>query len=248
MGRSDTDGGWALGDPERVVNFGHAAVHRVTATAKAAVKARYGARRGKAYFAGLLERRPPGADVRPAVSRRFRCRHRRRAGAGFSAIIATFLAITRAIYPDPSRVDTPGAVDAGPAGAAQGGAGQVRCLRRPGRRRARGSGDVRVRSARSSPARRATRPGACRRPRSRPSRRSQTGPMLDGKPYHVGFPYGAEGLARGGWGHWLVGRGRWCRARPAESRLRLQQRFPALLREAGPDVVVPRLRSVDLRR
>ena len=33
------------------------------------------------------------------------------------------------------------------------------------------------------------------------------GPILNGKPYHVGFPYGAEGIARGGWGPWLVGQG-----------------------------------------
>ena len=47
-----TDGRWALGNLERIVNFGHAAVHRVTETAKAAVKARYGRSAEKAYFAG----------------------------------------------------------------------------------------------------------------------------------------------------------------------------------------------------
>jgi feruloyl esterase len=30
------------------------------------------------------------------------------------------------------------------------------------------------------------------------------GPVLDGKPYHVGFPYGGEGDPAG-WGNWLVG-------------------------------------------
>jgi hypothetical protein len=47
-----TDGQWALGNLERIVNWGHAAVHRVTETAKAAVKARYGRTEEKAYFAG----------------------------------------------------------------------------------------------------------------------------------------------------------------------------------------------------
>jgi hypothetical protein len=51
VGRSDTDGSWALGNLERIVNFGHAAVHRVTETSKAAVKARYGRTAEKAYFA-----------------------------------------------------------------------------------------------------------------------------------------------------------------------------------------------------
>ena len=30
--------------------------------------------------------------------------------------------------------------------------------------------------------------------------------MLNGKPYHVGFPWGARDR-RGGWGPWLVGLG-----------------------------------------
>ena len=47
-----TDGSWALGNLERVVNYGHAAIHRVTATAKAVVQARYGRAADKAYFAG----------------------------------------------------------------------------------------------------------------------------------------------------------------------------------------------------
>jgi feruloyl esterase len=47
-----TDGSWALGNMERVVNYGHAAIHRVTATAKAVVQARYGRAADKSYFAG----------------------------------------------------------------------------------------------------------------------------------------------------------------------------------------------------
>ena len=44
---------------ERVVNYGHAAIHRVTATAKAVVQARYGRAADKVVFRRLLERRTP---------------------------------------------------------------------------------------------------------------------------------------------------------------------------------------------
>ena len=61
-------------------------------------------------------------------------------------VIATFLTITRAMYPDPAQVSTPTLSTGGPAGAAEGGAGQVRCRRRPDRRRPRRSDDVHDRS------------------------------------------------------------------------------------------------------
>ena len=47
------------------------------------------------------------------------------------------------------------------------------------------------------------------------------GPMLNGKPYHVGFPYGGEGNPAG-WGPWLGGMANIGGAGPAHARLRLQ--------------------------
>ena len=102
-----TDGRWALGNLERIVNFGHAAVHRVTETAKAAVRTRYGRTAEKAYFAGCsnggrqalmsAQRYPDDFDAilagAPALD--------------FAGAIATFMTITRAIYPDPAQVRTP---------------------------------------------------------------------------------------------------------------------------------------------
>src|SRR5689334_4624650 len=46
------DGGWAMGDIERIVNYAHVAIHRVTETSKAVVRARYGRSPEKSYFAG----------------------------------------------------------------------------------------------------------------------------------------------------------------------------------------------------
>ena len=46
-GRRRPTGRWALGNLERIVNFGHAAIHRVTATAKAAVTGPLRPRRGE---------------------------------------------------------------------------------------------------------------------------------------------------------------------------------------------------------
>ena len=46
------DGSWALNDMERIVNFGHLAVHRTTVTAKALIKAYYQKDISRNYFAG----------------------------------------------------------------------------------------------------------------------------------------------------------------------------------------------------
>jgi hypothetical protein len=46
-----TDASWALGHPEKVVDFGYRAIHEMTQTAKAAVNAFYGKAPGRSYFA-----------------------------------------------------------------------------------------------------------------------------------------------------------------------------------------------------
>ncbi len=45
-----TDGTWALGHPEKVIDFGYRAIHEMTQTAKAAVNAFYGKSQQHSYF------------------------------------------------------------------------------------------------------------------------------------------------------------------------------------------------------
>lgn len=46
-----TDAAWALGHPEKVVDFGYRAIHEMTETAKALIKAYYGEAPRRSYFA-----------------------------------------------------------------------------------------------------------------------------------------------------------------------------------------------------
>ncbi len=47
-----TDGSWALGHPDRIVDFGYRAIHEMTLKAKALMKAFYGEAQKHSYFAG----------------------------------------------------------------------------------------------------------------------------------------------------------------------------------------------------
>lgn len=47
-----TDGTWALGHPEKIIDFGYRAIHEMTANAKAITSAYYGAGPRRAYFDG----------------------------------------------------------------------------------------------------------------------------------------------------------------------------------------------------
>ena len=47
----NTDARWALGHPEKVIDFGHRAIHEMTVQAKAVVAAFYGERPRRSYFA-----------------------------------------------------------------------------------------------------------------------------------------------------------------------------------------------------
>ena len=49
---SAIDAKWALGHPEKIVDFGHRAIHEMTRVSKAAVKSFYGNDPQKSYFAG----------------------------------------------------------------------------------------------------------------------------------------------------------------------------------------------------
>lgn len=45
-----TDASWALGHPEKIIDFGHRAIHEMTARGKAVVEAYYGSRPKRSYF------------------------------------------------------------------------------------------------------------------------------------------------------------------------------------------------------
>ena len=52
---SPVDAAWALGHPEKVVDFGHRGIHEMTRVAKEAVRAFYGKAPQRAYFAGCSD-------------------------------------------------------------------------------------------------------------------------------------------------------------------------------------------------
>ena len=139
---SGIDATWALGHPEKIVDFGHRAIHEMTVKAKAVVAALL--RRGPAtvVLRLVLERRPTGADGSAALPRRLRRHRRRRAGRG--------------VDDDHVRVHQERTGDGRSGGARPaaeaagdregGGRGLRRARRRAGRRR-RSAVDVRVRPA-----------------------------------------------------------------------------------------------------
>ena len=198
-----TDASWALGNLERVVNFGHLAIHRVTATAKAVVQARYGRAAEKAYFAGCsnggrqalmsAQRYPDDFDAIIAGA----------PAQDFRGVIATFLTITRAMYPDPARLDKATLSTADQQALQK--AVLTKCDA------ADGLTDGVLADPTACTVDLATlactagnADGCLSREEIAAVETITKGPMLDGKPYHVGFPYGAEGIARGGWDPWLV--------------------------------------------
>jgi hypothetical protein len=50
-GHSSSDAGWALGHAEKIVDYGHRAIHEMTVAAKAIITAYYGSAPKKSYFA-----------------------------------------------------------------------------------------------------------------------------------------------------------------------------------------------------
>jgi feruloyl esterase len=199
-----TDGAWAMGHPERIANYGHAAVHRVTGIAKAAVKTRYGRAPEKSYFAGcsnggregLMSAQRYPADFDAIV-----------AGApaqDIRGIIAGFLQITRAMYPDPTQLGTP-TVSMADLQALQK-AVLATCDAADGLTDGVMTDPTACRFDITTVACKSGNQDGCLSEAEMAAVESITkGPMLDGKPYHVGFPYGAEGDPRG-WAPWLVGK------------------------------------------
>ena len=104
---SGIDATWALGHPEKIVDFGHRAIHEMTVKAKAVVAALL--RRGPAplVLRLVLERRPAGADGGAALPRRLRRHRRRRAGRGVDDVHVRASSGTRRRWPTRQRTFLP---------------------------------------------------------------------------------------------------------------------------------------------
>jgi len=99
------DASWALNNPERLINFGHRAVHRTAVTAKALTKAYYQNDIARSYFTGcsrgggqaLMEaqRYPEDFDGIVAGAPAFNW------APGFAALTTQ---ISRAMYPNPNNL------------------------------------------------------------------------------------------------------------------------------------------------
>jgi hypothetical protein len=198
-----TDGAWALGNLERVVNYAHAAIHRVTETSKAAVKARYGRAPEKSYFAGCSN---GGREALIAAQRYPDDFNAIIAGApaqDIRGIIATFMNISRTMYPDPAKVDKPVLSMADQQALQK--AVLAKCDAADGLTDGIMTDPTTCSFDPKTIACKSGNQEGCLSKEEIASIDSITkGPMLNGKPYHVGFPWGGEGNP-GGWGSWLVG-------------------------------------------
>jgi feruloyl esterase len=198
-----TDGAWALGNLERVVNYAHAAVHRVTETSKSVVNARYGRAPEKSYFAGCSN---GGREALIAAQRYPSDFDGIVAGApaqDIRGVIATFMNITKTMYPDPSNVSKPVLSLADQT--ALGKAVLAQCDK------ADGLVDGVMTDPRSCKfdlktvaCKSGNQDGCLSKQETAAIETITKGPMLNGKPYHVGFPFGGES-SPAGWPAWLVG-------------------------------------------
>ncbi len=101
------DGSWALHNLERIVNYGHVAIHRVAETAKHITDSNYGAWPKRSYFAGCSN----GGRQAMAFSQRYPTDFNAIiAGApafDFGGIAAAFVNVSQHMYPDIDELTTP---------------------------------------------------------------------------------------------------------------------------------------------
>ena len=102
------DASWALNNLERLVSFGHQAVHRTAVNSKALIENYYGQEISRSYFAGcsrgggqaLMEaqRYPEDFDGIVAMSPAYNWTHE---------MGARWIRIAQLMYPDPTRIEEP---------------------------------------------------------------------------------------------------------------------------------------------
>jgi feruloyl esterase len=197
---SPIDATWAPGHPEKVVDFGHRAIHEMTRVAKDAVRAHYGAPAKKAYFDGcsdggreaLMEaqRYPDDYDGILAGA----------PAAHWTALLTTGVYNTRAVTLDPASFIPPGKFDeiASAVNAACDAADGVKdgLLLNPGRC----AFDPATIQCKEADA-----PTCLTAPQVTALRTIYAGPRdAKGTPIYRGYPPGAE-LGPGGWARWITG-------------------------------------------
>lgn len=187
------DGSWALNNPERLVNYGHLAVHRVTEVAKHIVERHYAARPERSYFTGCsnggrqammsAQRYPADFDVVLAGA----------PAHDFAGISAAFINVTRHMYPSMDDLSAPILTPDDRQALAQ--AVLAQCDSRDGLE------DGILDDPRDCD----FDPGGLELPPEKIAaiRAIYDGPRVGDGQIHVGWPFGGENTA-GGWGNWLV--------------------------------------------
>lgn len=193
---------WALGDMERIVNYAHLAVHRVTVAAKAIVASHYGRPAASAYFLGCsgggrqalmaAQRYPEDFDAIVAGA----------PALDFVNTAAHFTYVTQRMYPD--GPDKPPVLSAGDRRALRE-AVDAACDAQDGLK----DGILAdPRACRFDPATlacpSANRDGCLSEPELAAVRAIYEGPRTPEGRFFVGYPFGGEDSAAG-WGSWLVG-------------------------------------------
>jgi feruloyl esterase len=194
---------WALGDMERIVNYAHLAVHRVTEVGKAAVKANYGRAPEKSYFAGCSN---GGREALMAAQRYPTDYDGIITGApvvDFTGVAATDTDISAKMYPDPKNLSTP--VLTKTARETLGKAVLAKCDKLDGLEDGilndprKCNFDLRTVACKGG-----KKDGCLTAPQIAAVEAIVEGPRAKGKTYHPPFPYGGESFDAG-WGRWMAG-------------------------------------------
>lgn len=196
------DGAWAMGDVERIVNYAHGAIHRVTATSKSIVNARYGKAPERSYFAGCsnggrqalmsAQRYPNDFDGivagAPAID--------------FLGITGVFSSVTQKMYPDPKKIDAPVLDKTAREFLAK--SVLDKCDMLDGLKDGMMTDPRQCKFDVKTIQCKAGQKTSCLTAAQVGAVEAILNPTAKGKPFHVGYPYGGEG-GEGGWATWLVG-------------------------------------------
>ena len=98
------DASWALNNPERLVNFGHQAVHQTAVTAKALTKAYYQKGIGRSYFTGCSTGGRQGLMAGQRYPEDFDGIVAGAPSYDYTGVAAQASQINQAMYPDPNNL------------------------------------------------------------------------------------------------------------------------------------------------
>jgi hypothetical protein len=196
-------GNWALGEMERIVNYGHLGIHRTTQVAKTTVSARYGRAAAKSYFAGCsnggrqalmsAQRYPEDFDAIVAGA----------PALDFHRVSAQFVTITQKVYPNPNDLSKP--VLGKPDREALGKAILAACDEDDGLKDGILGDPTTCRFKTQSMACRGGNTDTClSKPELAAVNAIHNGPAKGINSRRPGFPFGGEQFD-GGWGAWLTG-------------------------------------------